>query len=571
MNRIDTPPRALLERWIFLLATLVLLVVAHQTLPHGDALRVVRQIEASSLIWNPNHLVFDPLGYGFYHLVHRFSEAATPLGTFQFLASVSTLVTLAIFHAVLLRAGVASAMVRVATLIGVLASACFLALAGSQYFFMIQMPFLVGSIYLYFDFLLKTREGRAADRNLYWIGVLLAISTTIMFNNLLLVAFLGFVIGLDDTSWKSWRWRSTLKVYVAAALVGFPVFLAGHWLSGTPDGLFTWLLSYAGDSETKLNAMYGLNYTVQGITAGLAMIGFNYFIGNLVELSGLGNILQVLVLGQELQFLPPWSRIALGCAAVPLALLFHITVTWYLLTRIRTKPVARFMATWLASYLLFNFLWNVGDEIFWLQIVPVTWLVFLMSQGKMPLLVGEEPAPRRPVLRVARSAPVLLGIALLFLAVNSVNALMPLSSPRFADNQRRHLELLREGDLEIIPGWDRFKWMLLDERAPPIQRQVLMNMAVAAIGSGYELHALPGIIDAQLDRGGRVIVARVYDKDGDLMPWYGMSELGWPRGRILELLQPFCTTELTRIEGVVFRELHRCEAAATPPAAQAAR
>jgi hypothetical protein len=344
------------------------------------------------------------------------------------------------------------------------------------------------------------------------------------------------------------------------------VFIAGHVLSGSEDGLITWLLSYQGDSASNLNSLYGLKLSSQRIVEATLMVGFNYFVDNLVELAGLGVVVQTLFVSQPLEFLPQWGKILLGCVAAPLALAFNATVAYYIVTRLAKQPVARFLFAWLAAYLLFNFLWNVGDEIFWMQIVPITWFAFLIWLGKTPALVGEEPAPKRKIALLPRYAPVLLGFALVVLTVNTVNALLPLASTKYADNHRRHHDLLRDGDIEIIPGWDRFKWMILDEGKPLVKRHVLMNMAVDAMHSSDGPKALSDIVAEQLDRGGRVIVARVYDKDSDLMPWYAMYTIGWSREKIIDALGSYCSREIERIDGVVFRELRRCETLARSPA-----
>ena len=62
-----------------------------------------------------------------------------------------------------------------------------------------------------------------------------------------------------------------------------------------------------------------------------------------------------------------------------------------------------------------------------------------------------------------------------------------------------------------------------DENAPRVQQLLLMNLAVAGPGKPGSMEHLPETIDAQLRSGGRVIVGRLYDKDEDQLPWYGLA------------------------------------------------
>ena len=85
-----------------------------------------------------------------------------------------------------------------------------------------------------------------------------------------------------------------------------------------------------------------------------------------------------------------------------------------------------------------------------------------------------------------------------------------------------------------------------------------MNIATAAPEAEERLDRLPEIIDARLVAGGRVIVARLFDRDRGQMPWYALKEMGWPRERILQMLSGYCSRSYATIEDVVFQELYRC-------------
>ncbi len=530
----------------------------HHTLPHGDALRVVRQIDASELIWNPNHLLFDPLGYGAYRLFTALGTGLTALESFQILSAVTALVSLLLFHSVLVRAGVSGTVSRLTGVLGLFATTCFLALAGGQYFMMIQMPFLVGALYLYVDFA-DCSDAKRARRDLVGIGVLLAIAAAIMFSNVLLAGAVGLAVGFARRSW-TFIWRNTLTLWIAAAVVGFPLFVGGYLLGDAQSSFPSWLLSYQGESDSNLNNVYGLKLTLSSIVEATAMVGYNFAIGNMVEPAGLATVISETAKGRDLEFIPQWPQIALALVVVPLVLAFHVMVVVQVLRKVWTEPAVRFLVAWLAAILLFAFLWKQGDEIFWVQLVPATWLLFYMSRGLTPRLVLDAP-PVAPGSK--RGAWLVAACVLALFAVNTRTTVMPLASRGYEARQAEHSAMVRAGDLELIPGWDTKKWTIIPDGMNA--RQLLfMNMAVARPGSENALDRLPAAVAAHLDAGGRVIVGRLYDKDDDLMPWYGMAALGWPRAKIQALLAGYCTRPVATIAGTTFRELYRCAAGETP-------
>src|SRR5688500_6099612 len=114
MTSVHTPTSA--GRWEKLgiaAASAAYLTWFNHTLPHGDALRIVRQIQSSTLVWNPNHLLLDPLGYASYRLSSALGLSLDPLACFELLSAAATIISLLLFHAVLGRAGV-SALPRLA-------------------------------------------------------------------------------------------------------------------------------------------------------------------------------------------------------------------------------------------------------------------------------------------------------------------------------------------------------------------------------------------------------------------------------------------------------------------------
>ena len=228
------------ERVLLVGLVFAYLLTFDQVLPHGDALRIVRQVETAHLVWNPNHLFFDPLGYAIAWMANVRDREGV-LEIFERVSIFATLVSLWVFHGVLVRAAVGR-WARVVLCIGLFASASFLAVAGSQYYFMVQMPLLIAALYLYIDFIIQLHEERAVYRNVYGIGVLLALATAVMFNNLLLVIGAGVAVGFTGRSLKRPDFGLSLRLFLAAGLVGFPLFILGYSLAAAESGFLRWLV-----------------------------------------------------------------------------------------------------------------------------------------------------------------------------------------------------------------------------------------------------------------------------------------------------------------------------------------
>ena len=556
--RIDNAKQTVIEKVAIAITAITYLTVFYRTLPHSDALRIVRQIEQAHLIWNPNHLLFDPLGYVVYALISWLGLEITMLGSFSIISGTATVLSLLIFHSILMRLGIKLPSVRLVGTACVWASHAFLSQSVSQYYFMVQMPFLLGALYLYFDFIIRLQAGQVSHRNIYSMGLLLALSATIMFNNLLLVLAAGAGVGLVGKSWRTWQMGFPLRLWGAAAALGVPVFIVGYLFSGQESGFFTWLLSYGGDSASKLNEFYGIKWTPSGVIDAAAMVVFNTILGGLLSTAGLGTILRVFMFGYVYEFNPDYGLIVPNMLLAPAVIVLSLVAGYYAIRHLSRDTSARFLVLWIASYLVFNILWNAGDDIFWIQIIPPTWLIVLKSQG---IMTNVSPASRNEGFSLGhrnwRWYAFIALVSMLFI-VNTRAIVLPVSGSGFLLKQAQHEKLLRSGDLEIIPGWDEQKWMMLSNGAPSVQRIALMNAALEPEGSPKHIKKLDDIVASHLRRGGRVIVARLYDLDQDLLPWYSLKKLGWPRKIIQGLLASYCNRPLAEINGVKFRELYLC-------------
>ena len=100
--------------------------------------------------------------------------------------------------------------------------------------------------------------------------------------------------------------------------------------------------------------------------------------------------------------------------------------------------------------------------------------------------------------------------------------------------------------------------MTLDFKQPSIEQLMLINMLLKSETDKMHIQRLPEIVADHLARGQRVVVGRLYDLDHTINPWYGMNRAGWPRARIQDLLEGYCTRKIGMIDDVVFREIFIC-------------
>lgn len=543
------------ERFIIGVCSIAYLFAFNRVVPHGDALRVVRQIEENHLIWNPNHLIFDPIGYVWFLFLQKVGFNISALDSFEIISGVAAVISLFIFHALLLEVGVKQRIVRLLAVGGLFASQGFLSMAVSQYYFMLQMPFLLGALYLALIFVQREKSGHDASVYLYGIGALSAIASTLMFNNVFLVAALGLALGLSWQGRMSWNYTNSVRLWGAAAIIGIPVFIVGYIASGNTDGFFRWLLSYQGQSESSLNELYGMEWTLKGIAVSLARAGFNLFIASSIETAGMGTAIKAIIFREPLEFIPETGKLLLTLSLTPIVAGTVFVLLVRAARRSWNDKVALLALAWIGAFFVFNTLWSCSGDLFWFQILPIIWLLLVFYLGEISKnFDGIAQSWGQGQWKHWLLVLVVPGLWV----INTLQTVIPVSWTDLQTKNAQYLSLMHDGDLEIVPGWDGYGWMRRESGAPRIERITLMQMALEDKNSAQHITQLPKIIDTSLANGKRVVIARLYDKDHGINPWYGLSRLGWSRTKIQELLNSHCHKEIGRVEDVIFREIFVC-------------
>ncbi|BDD87607.1 hypothetical protein DPPLL_19720 [Desulfofustis limnaeus] len=309
-----------------------------------------------------------------------------------------------------------------------------------------------------------------------------------------------------------------------------------------------------------MNNFYGLAFTIHGILESATKLIYKFFVGNIVELAGLPTILSSLIFSKDIEFIPQWSLIIAGMLAVPASLLISCCAFFEIIKSISFNKYLKFLTVCIVPYIVFNFFWNANDAIFWIQILPIVWtiyLYFLNRNSQIHQIIDSRPKLKYHMNFV--NSKLLLPTIIVILAYSNIQTIVtPVTNKDFYTNQLLHNRLLSNFQVEIIPGWDNQKWMLLNDESPPVKRYILMNMALKTSNGKSALEDLPEIINSHLNNKDRILIARLYDLDKDLMPWNALQKLGWQRSKIKELLESFCIINVGTIDSITFYEIEQC-------------
>lgn len=550
------------ERMAIALTTLVYLWIFSTVVPSGDGQVYAWHIEAGNLVLNPNHLLMDPVGYACSKLLWGLGIDIATLDVLKVISALATVATLWLFHSVLLAAGIASRPVRLCAVVGLFASRNFLTMAISEEFFMLQMPVLVAALLM----LVKLER---SQYSLPWVpaavlGAMLGIATAVTINNVLLgvvvVLYLLFAAGDRREGFK--RAGITAAVAIAVAL---PIFLIAYAASDADGGFIHWMVAYQGsEGESSPASLYGIALTPQGIVTSLARLALNTFT-NLLSVGYLGTVMKSLAFGAPLEIAPQPLRFLLGAVLLISVITAVLLLAWWMLRSFRTQRLVPAVLSWIVAYYVFNFFWDDSSDQFWFQMLPALWLLLaLFAQAALRTDAASSVSLTR--------APGLLLLFILaptLLLANTLQEVVPKAFQDMIGFAGQHRALLREGDLEIIPGWDDVRWIGLDDSYPRVTQINLMTAAMAPQSSSTHISQLPSTVEAQLRAGGRVIVARVYDKDGDPRPWDQLRKLGWSRERLQQEFSRYEVTPLAVIGGTAFRELRIKDSTQAAPGSEA--
>src|SRR5690606_38141843 len=271
----ETTPRPLrAERFFIALAAAIYLWLFATVIPSGDGQVYARHIDAGEWVWNPNHLLMDPVGMVWLLALRVIDPDFPALTGLKLISGITTVLSLLLFHCVLVESGIRSGMVRLLCVRGLFASRNFLTMAVSEEFFMLQMPLLIFALLQLTKIL--TRASAPTYGNAAMLGGSLGIATAIPINNAFLGVALVLFLLLSATTLRTGI-RRALVVAVAAVTTAAPIFLGAYALSDPGSGFVEWMIAYQGNEENASASLYGVSLTAGGVLSSLARLLLNTF------------------------------------------------------------------------------------------------------------------------------------------------------------------------------------------------------------------------------------------------------------------------------------------------------
>lgn len=549
-HRADTSTRDVHRAWLESLCVAAIAALAvylfRTGAPNGDGRVYMRQIEAGLLVWNPNHLLMQPVGVAAFAISERLGLGVPLLTVLRLLSGTSAVVSLVIFHRLLVSLRIAQ-VPRLLTTAALLCSAHFLSMAIAEEFNIIQIPPLMVAFWAGLRWVRGETGSRGETTLLAVMGAMVGLATVISFNNGFLLAALGF-IGLARPGAAWWDTRRTLLIWLAGALVVVPSVLVPYATSGSGQGLLTWLTSYGGSEGNVARSLYFVEWSPRGILTSLVALPYQAVTG-LFLLGPIGPVASSLLARRPLEFVPEPLRLGSTILLLGVMAAFALALGFWMLRAGRTHPHVRFAVVWAAGYVVFNFLWTDGTDQFWFQLLPAFWVVVTTFLASPSTSASGSLRRRAPAWALAVMVPLLA-------SVNIYGVVAPRKQAGLETHRSALTSILKEGDLFITPGWDDIVWLGPVAR-PAHERVLLMDLALQErSGRTPAMHELPALVHGNLTNGRRVLVARLFDKDGEGRPWEQIAKLSWPRARIQSLLaERFEHVVVGTIDGVVFREL----------------
>ena len=537
-----------IEKIVIITLAALYLFLFKTIVPNGDALYYASNVASGSVIFNPNHMLMDPIGLLASKFFLNLGFLLETMDIFKIISGLSAIISLCIFHSILVELKVKSILIRYCSVILLFSSRNFLSMGITEEYYMVQMPFIM----LATLFSIKWIQNKSHNNEyfIYIIGLCLGVATAIALNNIFVLFFIGIYLGFNSDL-KFYRLSTTFATWVSAGTILIPLYIAAYLYSSSDLDFLQWFTSYQGKSENPTEVLYGLEFTIKGILISLSKLIYNLPI-NFIDVGGLGTILKSAVFSITLEYKPNFTKIIVSMLMLLLFIILLALFIHWSFKLFRQFKLVQFSLIWIFSYLVFNFYWNDSSDQFWFQILPIIWIMFLIMSGvtsysetKLPQAIFKEKTTNIFI-------PVLTCI---LLTINSINVMYPLTFETVDDKRNEIKMLIQENDMEIFTGWDNMQWMKPDESFPEYKRLMLMELVLGTNKDNFKIEHLPELIKAHLEKGHRVIISRLYSKDHEVRPWDNLRKAGWPRKRIIELLGIFKHEEITQIDGVSFHQI----------------
>ncbi|HEX5716976.1 MAG TPA: hypothetical protein VF179_12505 [Thermoanaerobaculia bacterium] len=459
--------------WSFLSALVLLLLPIGHVSP--DGVGQSRNLSAGFSLWNPNHLLVEPVGAWWMSLADSSSreEAVDHLRRLSILAG-----SLA---AGLFRFGVASRLAssRLAAnhaTAWLAFSSAFARLWVMDEAYMVQMPAVVGVAWL----ILRYLERPSFSRSLA-AGASVTLAAAFFIENLLLGPVLALAL---------WKRPKHAAGVLLGTLATVPAFAAAWMASDTPHGFLDWMTRYSGgNAPSQVEAAYGM--TDLFVSTARALYG---------SACALVDLAPLVAAFRDQMDLTASLRAAAFLAAC-CALLFA-----------RGRSALLLAGIWATAVLAFGIYWNNSDDQFYVQLAVAFGALGARLRGK---------------------AVVIGMIALLWNVVDvGYRRVFYPRQERLATVEKK----LGEAGLIVFPGFDEMEVLLVLKPVAPV---VSMTNYSVRFPPEEGMKNLSATILDTLRKGRSVAVVDIVDVSPSRPPWKFLKRMGYDHPKVVDTLDSF--------------------------------
>lgn len=503
----------------------VLLALLPIGLVSGDGIAHSARYAAGTWFWNPNHLLFDPVGSWWQKALADLGVTRSGPDRLKLLSIATGAVAVALF-----RWGVAGPIApgRVEAnhaTAWIAFGAAFAGLWISDETHMVQMPFVALAAIALVAYVQRPSWGSTLG-----MGAAAALAGLFYISNLLLAAALGIVLGVWHASRGEWRqgMRAFGGIAAGSLLVAGFGFLAAWALVARPEvGFVEWVTAYGGGQiSERVASSYGVRWTLSGLAIGIAraLYGASNAVVDIAPViefvrDGRGSVLGVIL-----------SLAALAAAAVLIGVGIARAVRG---RRDRRETTALLLVcAWVAAYMMFAIYWNNSDNQFYFQLaVPlgavIALLPFTRSRGTLTLFALSAFALAWNV-RDAAANDVLY--------------------PRF-ERVALLQHALSDAHLVIYPGDDEINQLFYFAKRPEKAQRLAITTLARTQDPVDGLRKLELEVSRTLAAGGRVDVLSVYDVPARSNPWKALGQQGYGAEEVTTILNRFPVDRQSRMVG----------------------
>lgn len=478
---------------------------------------------AAGLRWNPNHLLFEPLGVAWQRLLDPGMSREDAVDHLKRLSILFGALAVALFRRSVAPRVASSRFAANHATAWVALSSAFSRLWISDEIHMIQMPAVVAVAVCLLLWLERPAPWRAVR-----LGAAATLAATFFLSNLLLAPAAALVLGLWHLRRRETRQALTGAGGILAGAAGsaLAVFPAAWLLSGTQHGFLSWMTSYTGgDQLPRVQLAFGMLPSLSG----LLQATLRALYGAACALVDLAPAVAALRDRQPVGWQTLWSLSAFAAAGA--VFLYSLTVCRRGSAEPENRNALLLTAVWLCAVFPFGILWDNSDDQFYFQLSVV-----------FGVLAGRIPAHRRG----AAAALLLSGFALLWNGVD-------LGSRRILYPRQERVALLRTGLREaclvVYPGYEDLGVLLtLAQSEPPVPHLPITALAVSHPLEEGGRH-LSAAIESCLVQRRPVALVDLYDTPADKNPWKFLRRLGYERSSVLATLERFPVETESRLLG----------------------